>query len=140
MFRVWRTQGPVRKLTDDYLREQLEPLSTEEKWQAFIPLTRLGRALGWLGAEVEVDEDVPLLGIPAGRITVQRLFYSYFCTAYYQEFSLDELDHINYDWYAPKNGHRQTPEEVRACCEAAGLDVEREQLQESGITIVARKR
>ncbi len=141
MFYVYRTKGPVREFTDDYVRDQLQPLSTEQAWEALLPLTRLGQALGRLDAEVDVEEDVPLLGIPAGRITVQRLFYWYFCKAYYHpEFSLDELNHINYDWYAPKNAHRQTPEDVRAWCEAAGLDVEREHLQESGITIVARKR
>jgi hypothetical protein len=49
------------------------------------------------------------------------------------------MNHVNLDWYAPLNAHRQTPEEVQAWCAAAGLVIEREHLQESGISIVARK-
>jgi SAM-dependent methyltransferase len=140
MFYVYRKKGPIREFSDDYIREQLQPLSTEQAWAALLPLTRLGKALGELGVEVEVQEDIPLLGIPAGRIDVQRLFYWYFCKAFHHpDFALDELNHINFDWYAPRNAHRQTPEQVRTWCAEAGLDIEREHLQESGITIVARK-
>ena len=49
------------------------------------------------------------------------------------------MNHLNYDWYAPRNAHRQTPEQVRSWCADAGLTIEREHLQESGITVVARK-
>jgi arsenite methyltransferase len=56
------------------------------------------------------------------------------------EMTLDELHHINYDWYAPRNAHRQSLEEVRSWCAEAGLDVERERAEPAGITIIARKR
>ncbi|MDQ3896140.1 MAG: class I SAM-dependent methyltransferase [Actinomycetota bacterium] len=140
LFYVYRTKAPVREFTDDYLRERLQGLTPDEAWDALMPLTRLGQALGELGVEVDVPEDVELLGIPAGRIDVQRLFYWYFCKAFHHpDFTLDEMNHLNYDWYAPRNAHRQTPEQVRAWCAEAGLDIEREHLQESGITVVARK-
>ena len=140
LFYVYRTKGPVREFTDDYIRDRLQGLTPEEAWAALMPLTRLGQALGELGVEVDVPEDVELLGIPAGRIDVQRLFYWYFCKAFHHpDFTLDEMNHLNYDWYAPRNAHRQTPEQVRAWCAEAGLEIEREHLQESGITIVARK-
>lgn len=140
LFYVYRTKAPVREFTDDYVRERLQDATPEEAWQSLMPLTRLGQALGDLGVEVDVPEDVELLGIPAGKIDVQRLFYWYFCKAFHRpDFTLDEMNHINYDWYAPRNAHRQTPEEVRAWCAEAGLEIERENIEESGITIVARK-
>lgn len=140
LFYVYRTKGPVREFTDDFIRDRLQGCSPEEAWDALLPLTKLGKALGELSVEVDVPEDIPLLGIPAGRISVQRLFYWYFCKAYYEpRYTLDELNHLNFDWYAPRNAHRQTPEEVRRWCEEAGLVVERETVELAGITVVARK-
>ena len=55
----------------------------DEAWEAIVPLTRLGQALGELDAVVDVPEDVELLGIPAGPIDVQRLFYWHVVKAYY---------------------------------------------------------
>jgi arsenite methyltransferase len=141
LFYVYRRKGPIREFTDDYVRERLQAMDPADAWEAMIPLTKLGRALGDLGLEVEVAEDVPLLGIPAGRIDIQRLFYWHvFKAAYDPELTLEELNHINYDWYAPRNAHRQTPEEVRRWCDQAGLEIEQENIQEAGITIVAVKR
>lgn len=141
LFYVYRQKAPVREFTDDLVRERLHGLSPEEAWAAVMPLTRLGKALGDLDAIVDVPEDIPILGIPAGRVKVQRLIYWYFCKAFFRaDLSIHELNHINFDWYAPRNAHRQTPEQVRAWCQDANLRVEREHLQESGITIVAQKR
>jgi arsenite methyltransferase len=138
---VYRRKGPIREFTDDLIRERLQELTPEEAWEALLPLTKLGRALGELDVEVDVPEDVELLGIPAGRISVQRLFYWHVFKAFHHpEMTLDELHHINYDWYAPRNAHRQSLEEVRSWCAEAGLDVERERAEPAGITIIARKR
>lgn len=38
----------------------------------------------------------------------------------------EEMNHINFDWYAPANAHRQTPKEVHGWCAQAGLAIERE--------------
>lgn len=141
LFYVYRTKGPVREFTDDYIRGLLQEMTPEQAWKAVEPLTRLGIALGELGAEIEVPEDVELLGIPAGRHDVQRLFYWHVAKAFHHpDLSFDELNHINYDWYAPANAHRQTPEEVRGWCAEADLEIERERVEEAGITIIARRR
>jgi arsenite methyltransferase len=140
LFYVYRRKGPIREFTDDYIRSQLQDLSPEAAWKAVEPLTRLGIALGELGAEIEVPEDVELLDIPAGRYDVQRLFYWHVAKAFHHpDLTFDELNHINYDWYAPANAHRQTPEEVRAWCAEAGLAIEREHVEEAGITVIARR-
>jgi len=140
MFYVYRRKGPVREFTDDYIRARLAAMRPEEAWAAMMPLTRLGDALGRLGAEIEIPEPVELLGIPAGRIDVQRLFYWHVAKMFHRpDLTLEEMNHINFDWFAPANAHRQSPEEVRSWCKGLGLSIEREIVEEAGITIVARK-
>jgi SAM-dependent methyltransferase len=140
LFYVYRRKGPIREFTDDHVRDLLQGLDPQEAWAQLMPLTKLGKALGDLHVEVDVPEDVELLGIPAGPIDVQRLFYWHVCKAYHRDdLDLEELNHINFDWYAPRNAYRQSPEEVRAWCLESGLEIERENVQEAGITIVARK-
>jgi len=140
MFYVYRRKGPVREFTDDYIREQLQGMPPQEAWRAMEPLTRLGIALGKLEAEIDIPEPIDLLGIPAGRIDVQRLFYWHVAKAFYRpDLNFDEMNHINFDWYAPRHAHRQSIEEVRAWCGACGLAIERERVEDAGITIVARR-
>jgi hypothetical protein len=46
---------------------------------------------------------------------------------------------VNFDWYHPRYAHRHTPEEVLQWCREEGLQVEHWDVQESGITVRARK-
>jgi arsenite methyltransferase len=140
MLYVYNKKSPIREFTDDFIREELQGMTPDAAWAALMPLTKLGKALGELKIEFDVPEDVTLLGIPKGKIDLQRLFYWHIFKAYYRpEFTLEEMNHVNFDWYAPKNSHRQTPEQVRAWCAEAGLAVERERIEEAGITVIARK-
>lgn len=140
LFYVYHKKGPLREFTDDFIRAKLQSMSPDEAWQAMKPLTQLGIALGELDREIEIPEPIELLGIPAGRISVQRLFYWHVGKIFYRsDLTPEEMNHINFDWYAPANAHRQTPEEVRSWCAEAGLEIEREVVEEAGITVIARK-
>ena len=136
---VYAKKAPIREFTDDYIRAAVADMSPQDAWAALEPLTRLGIALGELKTEIDAP-DVPLLGIKAGRYDIQRLFYWAICKAYYRpEFSFDEMNHINFDWFTPKYCHRQTPEEVAAWCREAGLAIEHLRAEDAGITVVARR-
>jgi arsenite methyltransferase len=140
LFYVYRRKGPIREFTDDYLREKLQPMAPGDAWEALMPLTKLGKMLGDMQVRVDVPEDIDLLQIPAGEVDLQRLFYWHVFKAFHRpDFTLEELNHLNYDWYAPRNAHRQSPEEVRAWCAEAGLEIERERVEEAGITVIARR-
>ncbi|WP_211099614.1 class I SAM-dependent methyltransferase [Azospirillum agricola] len=140
LFYVYRRKGPVREFTDDLIRDRLQEMAPEDAWAAMIPLTRLGQALGELKLEIKVPEAIDLLQIPAGRIDLQRLFYWHVFKAFYRpDLTLEEMNHINFDWYAPRNAHRQSPQEVRVWCEEAGLIIEREHVEDAGIAVIARK-
>lgn len=141
MFYVYRKKALIREFTDDAIRNVLTPLNDEQAWEALKPLTKLGISLGKLEREIDVEEAIPFLGIEAGRLDIQRFFYWNICKAYYRpELSFDEMHHINFDWFRPLNCHRHTPEEIRRWCEEAGLGIEHIDVQEAGITIVARRK
>lgn len=140
LFYVYRKKALVREFTDDAIRDALKPLTDEEAWEALKPLTRLGIALGELGCEIDIAEPIPFLGIEAGKLDVQRFFYWNVCKAYYRpELTFDEMNHINFDWFRPLNCQRHTPEEISTWCVEAGLEIEHMNVQEAGITVVARR-
>ena len=140
MFYVYKKKGPIREFSDDYIRAQMQGMTPEQGWDAMIPISKLGKVLGELDIEIDIPENIDLLGIKAGKISLQRFFYWHVLKSFYRpEYTLDEMNHINFDWFAPKNAFRQTPEQVRQWCAEAGLDIKREQVEEAGITIVARK-
>jgi len=141
LFYVYNKKGPIREFTDDYIRDRLQALSPEAAWEALRPLTDLGLKLGRLDVELDLPDGLPLLNVPAGSISLQRFFYYHVLKAFYApELTFDEMLHINFDWFAPRNAHRQTPEEVRSWCDSLGLVTERFQVEPSGITVAARKR
>ena len=138
LFYVYAKKAVIREFTDDYIREQLRPLNDEEAWKALEPLTKLGIALGRLNVELDVPEDIPYLGIKKGTVDLQRFFYWNVCKLYYRpEYSLDEMNHINFDWYRPLNCHRHSPEEIQQWCHESELSIEHMNIQAAGITVVA---
>jgi SAM-dependent methyltransferase len=141
LFYVYRRKGPIREYADDFIREVVSPLPPEEALEVLRPLTKLGGDLAALGATVTVSEDIPLLGIEAGTYDVQRLVYWHFLKLFWnEELSLDENNLVNFDWYHPRYAHRQSEEELRSWCEAAGLSIMHLDAQESGFTVRAVKR
>ena len=141
LFYVYRKKSLIREFTDDAIREALRPLSDEEAWKALEPLTKLGIALGNLQCEINVESPIPFLGVEAGKLDIQRFFYWNICKAYYRpELSFDEMHHINFDWFRPSNCHRHTPEEIQNWCDEADLAIERIDVQEAGITVVAKRK
>lgn len=140
MFYVYSKKAPIREFVDDFVRAKLSNLSDTEAWDALLPLTELGKSIGKLDVEIEIHQDITFLGIESGTHNLQRLLYYHFFKAYYRpDFSLDEMNHINFDWYRPKNCHRHTPEEISEYCSESGLSIQRLHVEESGITVIAQK-
>jgi hypothetical protein len=46
---------------------------------------------------------------------------------------------VNVDWYHPQYAHRHTPEEVKSWCEKLGLKIIWFNIEESGISVIAKK-
>lgn len=140
MFYVYKKKGPVREFVDDYVREKIKGLSDEKAWDKLKPLTKLGKILGDLNIHIKIDADIDLLEIPRGEYDLQRFFYWHVAKLFYdRKFSLEEMNHINFDWYRPSNARRHTPEEISNWCEEFGLNTLRLHVEEAGITVIARK-
>ena len=141
LFYVYAKKAVIREFTDDHIRETIQTMGDEEAWEALKSLSKLGIALGEIDVELEIPDDIPFLGIKKGKQNLQRFFYWNICKLYYRaEYSLDEMNHINFDWFRPLNCHRHTEEEVRDYCHKAHLDIEHMNIQPSGITVVALKK
>lgn len=140
LFYIYKKKGPLREFSDDYIRDYLKELNDQQAWDALIPLTKLGKELGELNIEINVSEAIPYLGIPAGTINLQRLIYYYMFKAFYRpEYTIDEMNHINYDWYRPLNCHRHNEKEITTWCNDVGLKIERMYVEDSGISVIAKK-
>jgi SAM-dependent methyltransferase len=140
LFYVYKKKSPIREFTDDHIRNAISSLPPDEAWALLRPLTKLGKALADLHADIEVPEDIPYLGIKAGRYDVQRLIYWHFAKLYWRDtFTFEENNHVNFDWYHPKYATRHTEEELRRWCSEANLTITRFDTQEAGYTIRATK-
>ncbi|MDP8219601.1 MAG: class I SAM-dependent methyltransferase [Candidatus Theseobacter exili] len=140
LFYVYSKKAVIREFTDDYIRDQLKNMNDENAWNAIETLSKFGISLGKINAEIEIEEDVPLLSIKKGTYNLQRFFYWNICKAYYRkEYSLKEMNHINFDWFRPLNCHRHTKDEIFEYCKEAGLNIMNMNIQDSGITVVATK-
>jgi SAM-dependent methyltransferase len=136
MIYVYRKKAPLREFADDYVRELLQGLPPDEAWERLRPMTALARELAQLDARVTVQDDVDLLGIPAGTYDVQRLVYWHFAKMFWNdEMSFEENNHVNFDWYAPRYAHRHTRDEVESWFESSDLEIVHFDEQEAGFTV-----
>lgn len=140
MFYVYLKKGPIREFSDDLIRNYLNTMSEKEAWDTLLPLTKLGKVIGDMEVTVNVPEGIPHLGIPAGEVDLQRLFYwNIFKVFYKPDWTLEQMNIVNYDWYRPLNCHRHTPGEIRKWCDESNLAIEHMDIQDSGITVIASK-
>ncbi|WP_242601964.1 class I SAM-dependent methyltransferase [Legionella yabuuchiae] len=141
MFYIYHKKGPIREFVDDYIREKMQAMTPSEAWNAMRPLSKLGKLLGELDINIHIPEKIDLLDIPAGEINLQRFFYWHIFKSYYHpDLDLEEMNHINYDWYAPSNAHRHTFEEVEGWCDQASLEIIRHVVEPAGITVIAQRK
>jgi SAM-dependent methyltransferase/uncharacterized protein YbaR (Trm112 family) len=132
---VYKKKGPIREFCDDYLRGFTTHLSEEECWEFSKRMTKFGKALSDLHTEFEVPEDIPALGMKAGKYNLQRFFYYHIFKCFWNErFNFDENNLVNFDWYHPAYAYRHTPEEVKTWFQKAGLELVHIDISESGIT------
>ena len=107
LFYVYNKKGPIREFTDDYIREKLQGMPPEDAWETLRPLTQLGIQLGEIDHELDLSAGIPLLDVPAGKVSLQRFVYWHIFKAFYDPvLTFEKMHHINFDWYAPKNALR----------------------------------
>ncbi len=136
---VYRKKSPIREFTDDHVRERISKLPADEALETCDAITKLGRTLAELHLTVEIEEDIPILGIPKGPIDLQRLFHWHLFKCFWnEEFDFFTNNIVNFDWYHPEYCFRFEPDEFRAWF-AEGWEIRAWDVQESGISCRARK-
>jgi SAM-dependent methyltransferase len=120
---VYARKALPRELVDDYFRSAAHDLSQEEMWELSRQLTELGKRLTELQVSFDAP-DIPALGIKGGTYDIQRFIYWNFLKCFYRPGWAQEVnDATNFDWYAPSNAARYTPQEFRAWADEDGLEV-----------------
>lgn len=139
-FYVYKKKGPVREFCDDHIRAQTVHMSPEECLKVSEAITKFGKALSDMKITIDVPEDIPLLGIQAGKQDLQRFIYWNMFKCYWND-TMDWDSNVitNFDWYHPLHAHRHTKEEVEQWCKEERLSIEHMDIQESGISVRARK-
>lgn len=138
---VYKRLGPIREFCDDLLRSYSTALSPEECWEFSVPFTKLGEALANLKAILEIPEDLPFLGIKAGRYDLQRFIYYHFFKCFWNpDFTFEENNLVNFDWCHPVFASRHTEEEVAGWFREAGLtEIRVPRANENGVSVVGQR-
>jgi len=139
-FYVYKKKGPVREFCDDHIRAQTVHMSAEDCFKVSEAITKFGKALSDMKITIDVPEDIPILGIQAGKQDLQRFIYWNMFKCYWND-TMDWDSNVitNFDWYHPLHAHRHTKEEVEQWCKEEQLSIEHMDIQESGISVRARK-
>ncbi len=83
---------------------------------------------------LDVSESIPFLDIEQESYHLQRLFFHKICKVFYRpQYSLDDMNLNNFDWFRPQNRHRHTLEEVLCFCSQSGLLVDHSEVGGSDI-------
>ena len=137
---LYRVKAPLRELADDWIRDRATVMEPEEAMELGRDLAELGRELQRVGGTVSLERGVPLLGIEPGEHDVQRLVYWTLLKCFWNDdFSPNLNALVNYDWYAPRFASRHTPDEVQRWCEQCDLQVDRLDVSDAAISVLARR-
>lgn len=137
---TYKVKAPLREFADDHIRNTTTKLSFEDCYKVCEPITKLGKVLSDLNIEFEVPEDIPLIGIKAGRQNLQRFIYWNFLKCYWND-SLNFEDNVlvNVDWYHPLDAFRFKPEEIKNWAIKKNLNIINFDISEAGISMRVKK-
>jgi SAM-dependent methyltransferase len=124
---AYARKAPMREAVDDEMRRRVVPMSNDEAFAVANQFTRLGRDLQACNGMIEIAEDLPFLGIEAGRYKVQELIYKHFIKCWHNPaFSERHCDLVNYDWYHPPYAYRYEMSELARWATENGLAIVRQ--------------
>lgn len=136
---VYRKKAVIREFVDDYVRERIKDMPFEKALEVCEGITKLGRSLAALKATVDVEDDIPILGIKKGKVDVQRFFHWNVAKVFWNDdFDFFTNNVVNADWYHPVYCFRYEPDEFRRWFDQ-GFEILAWDEQEAGISCRARK-
>jgi SAM-dependent methyltransferase len=125
-YSVYAKKSPMREALDDAMRSRVVPMDNDEAWKVSRQFSELGRFLQAAEGMIDIPEDLPFLGIKAGKYPIQAFIYDHFLKCWFnKDFSIDHCDMVNFDWYHPPFAYRYSSDEAAALAVNSGLAVER---------------
>ena len=110
---IYNKKPLIRSLADKYIRKNTTKLSHQECVDLSTQITLLGKSLSKINEFLEVEEDIPLLGIKKGKYNLQRFIYNHFIKCFYDiNYDISKSVITNLDWYHPVNVTFHTSEEI----------------------------
>ncbi len=136
---VYKKKTALREFADDHVRRQISRLPIDQALALCESITRLGKTLADLKIEIDVPDDIPVLGIRKGRCDIQRFFHWNVMKCFWNDdFDFFTNNIINFDWYHPEFCFRFEPEEFRAWFDR-GWEIQAWDVQDAGISCRAKK-
>src|SRR5215510_3998308 len=124
---AYAKKAPMREAVDDEMRRRVMPMSNDEAFTVANQFTKLGRDLQTCDGLIEIAEDLPFLGIRAGRYKVQEFIYKHFMKCWHNlAFSERHCDLVNFDWYHPPYAYRYDMSELERWARDNGLAIVRQ--------------
>ena len=88
---------------------------------------------------IDVTEAIPVLGIPKGRLDLQRFIHWNIMKCFWNDdFDFHTNNIINFDWYHPEYCFRFEPDEFRSWFDE-GWDIQAFNVQDAGISCRAKR-
>ena len=123
---VYAKKSPMREANDDALRSLIVPKTPNEAFDLARQFTLLGRDLQRYEEKIEIAQDLPFLGIKAGRYDLQEFIYDHFLKCWFNpKFGERYSDVVNFDWYHPPYAYRYEAKEVRSWFDEHDLKIDR---------------
>lgn len=137
---IYKRKAPVREFCDDYIRSHTTKMTPEECLEFSRAMVDIGKQLREAKVTLHFEHSIPLLGIKAGDMDLQRWVYWHVFKCFWDDGGNLPASVIeNFDWYHPPIAYRHDPEEVRSWHKEAGLEIVRVDVADSGISSWGRR-
>jgi len=140
-FYIYLKKNPMREFSDDYIRSYTVKMSERECWDFCKKLTALARQTSALKGKITIDRTIPVIGIEKGVYTPHEFMYYFFMKFFWNKnFTYEENNLVNFDWYHPRYANRHTPSEVISWAKELNMKLENINVIKSGIAARFRKK
>lgn len=140
LFYIYKKKSPIREFSDDYVRSKIADLPYELAWKEMEQITNFAKSLHEQSIQINVPNDIEILGIKKGEYDLQRFIYQYFFKCFWNEsWGYEYSNLVNFDWYHPKFAWRHTENEIKSWCNEFHLNIQYLKEGESGYSCLAMK-
>jgi len=140
-FYIYLKKNPAREFSDDYIRSYTVKMRERECWEFCKKLTALAKQTSAIKGKITVDRTIPVIGIEKGIYTPHEFMYYFFMKFFWNKnFTYEENNLVNFDWYHPRYAHRHTPSEVISWAKELNMKLENINVIKSGIAARFRKK